>query len=155
MTPRIVRATPLHADAWARMRSALWPLDEGEQNGHAEEIAHLLAAADPEILTLLAFDGDEPIGFAEAALRHDYVNGCDTSPVLFLEGIYVCPKARGRGVARALSDAIAAWGRKLGCTEYASDAALDNHASHAFHAALGFAGTERVVCFRRLLGAPA
>ena len=31
--------------------------------------------------------GREPVGFAEASLRHDYVNGCETSRVAFLEGI--------------------------------------------------------------------
>ncbi|EBL5154416.1 GNAT family N-acetyltransferase [Salmonella enterica subsp. enterica serovar Dublin] len=42
------------------------------------------------------------IGFADASIRHDYVNGCDSSPVAFLEGIFVLPSFRQRGVAKQL-----------------------------------------------------
>ena len=84
-------------------------------------------------------------------MRHDYVNGTDTSPVAFLEGLYVAPAARRAGVARALVAAVAQWGRAAGCTELASDAAAGNTASHAVHGALGFAETKRVVYFRRAL----
>lgn len=94
---------------------------------------------------------DHAVGFAEATLRHDYVNGCDTSPVLFLEGIYVRRESRLQGVARALCQAVAAWGRAAGCMEFASDALVDNLESHAFHAALGFVETERVIYFHRSL----
>ena len=94
----------------------------------------------------------EPAGFAEASLRHDYVNGCDTSPVAFLEGMYVAPVMRGQGVARALVAAVQAWARSRGCSELASDAALDNLGSHQMHKALGFAETQRVVYFRKMLG---
>ena len=94
---------------------------------------------------------DDATGFAEAMLRRDYVNGCDSSPVLFLEGLYVDPAHRRQGVARALVDAIAGWGREQGYREFASDALLANAASHAVHAALGFTETERVVYFRKPL----
>jgi len=92
-------------------------------------------------------------GFAEASLRRDYVNGCETSPVAFLEGIYVAPQARCQGVGRALDRAVQDWAIQRGCQEYASDALIDNRDSHAFHAALGFEETERVVYFRRRLSA--
>lgn len=103
-------------------------------------------------LALLAIDAvGESVGFAEAALRHDYVNGCDTSPVLFLEGIYVEPSARLSGAARTLADAVMDWGKGRGCTEMASDADLANQGSHDFHSAIGFVETERVVYFRRMI----
>ena len=91
------------------------------------------------------------MGFAEAALRHDYVNGCQSSPVAFLEGIYVRPAFRGRGVGRQLVKAIEAWALASGCTEFASDAAIDNTTSHAMHEALGFSETQRVVYFRKVI----
>lgn len=147
--PHIVVADAQHAERWALMRAALWP--EQGVAGHREEILELLRQG--RGVTLLALDaGEEAIGFAEVALRHDYVNGCETSPVVFLEGIYVDPQARRRGVAAALSRAAAEWGRARGCTEMASDADIANAASHAFHAAIGFAETERVVYFRRQIG---
>lgn len=92
-----------------------------------------------------------PAGFAEAAIRHDYVNGTESSPVAFLEGIYVRPSARRQGVARALVDAVERWAAERGCGELASDALLDNDASHAMHRGLGFEETERVVYFRKLV----
>jgi aminoglycoside 6'-N-acetyltransferase I len=98
----------------------------------------------------VAHDGN-PVGFAEAAIRSDYVNGTMWSPVAFLEGLYVLPAARRKGVAGELVAAVAGWARELGYRELASDARLENEASHAMHRALGFEETERVVYFRRLL----
>ncbi len=96
-------------------------------------------------------DDGAPQGFIEIALRSDYVNGTNSSPVAFLEGIYVTPHARKLGVAKALVRTAEAWARERGCIEFASDAAVDNESSHAMHRALGFAETERVVFFRKVL----
>ena len=97
---------------------------------------------------LLAHDeGDAAVGFVEASIRNDYVNGTETSPVAFIEGLYVEPTQRRRGVARALVAEIVAWGKARGCSELASDSPIGNVEAHAFHRALGFAETERVVCF--------
>jgi aminoglycoside 6'-N-acetyltransferase I len=144
----IVQARPEHLDGWAALRHALW--DELTAAEHRAEAAQQLG--EPErLLNLVALDGGEVVGFAEAALRHHYVNGCDTSPVVFLEGIFVSTAARRQGLARRLCDAVAEWGRARGCSEFASDAYADDAASHAFHRAAGFAETERVVYFRREL----
>lgn len=146
---KIASATPADAADWVSMRSALWP--GGGSGEHAADIAELLADAG-ETINLIARDADgKALGFAEAALRRDYVNGCKTSPVAFLEGIFVIPEARGKGVARALILAVEAWGRAQGCTEFASDAAPDNLASLDMHRALGFEETQRVVFFRKVL----
>lgn len=90
----------------------------------------------------------QPAGLAEVALRFDYVNGTTTSPVAFLEGIYVTPLHRRSGVARELLFSVRAWARTRGCTELSSDTALDNCVSQAAHVALGFEETERVVFYR-------
>jgi aminoglycoside 6'-N-acetyltransferase I len=89
------------------------------------------------------------VGFVEASKRVDYVNGTNTSPVAFLEGLYVEPATRGNGVARALVGAVEAWAAAEGCTELASDSPLENVVAHAVHRALGFTETERVVYFCR------
>ena len=65
------------------------------------------------------------LGFAEVAVRTDYVNGCHYRPALFLEGIFVRPEHRGRGVARALCDAAGEWGVRQGCREFAGSAPCD------------------------------
>jgi len=142
----IARARQDDLADWAALRRALWP----DEDGLADELPAMLAANG--LLNLIARDdGGAVIGFAEAALRHDYVNGCETSPVAFLEGIYVVPAARHKGVARALVAAVADWARGLGVTEFASDALLENIDSHRMHTALGFEETERVVYFRKRL----
>lgn len=145
---RIARATGEQLDDWAALRIALWAWDTIAD--HRAQAEALYLSGDPHRLALVAIDDIGALaGFAEAALRRDYVEGCDTSPVVFLEGIYVRPEARHLGIARLLAEAVAAWGRDAGCTEYASNALLGDTESHAFHAAIGFVETERVVCFRK------
>lgn len=144
---RPVRAGDL--DAWAAMRHALWP-DVAADALRAEAHAALQAPEEDEVVFIACVEGASA-GMAEAALRHDYVNGTDGSPVGFLEAWYVDPAWRGRGVGRALVAAVETWTRARGCTELASDALLDDTASHAAHARCGFEETERVVYFRRRL----
>ena len=134
---------------WLRLRQALWP--EGSREQHAAEMRSLVASPS-RYRQLIAYSRSrEALGFAEASLRTDYVNGTESSPVAFVEGLYVVPQARRQGVATALVAAIADWARSSGCRELASDAALENSSSHVVHLALGFEETERVVFFRRRL----
>jgi len=133
---------------WLELRQVLWPHDTREQ--HLAEMAAFLD--EPQrFAQFVAYSAGQPVGFVEAAVRSDYVNGTRSSPVAFLEGIYVLPEARRRRVAASLVLAVAEWARSVGCVEFASDAALDNVVSHAVHRALGFAETERVVFFRKEL----
>ena len=119
---------------------------------HAADIAALLEKPRNTINLIARLPDGRAVGLAEAGLRHDYVEGCKTSPVAFLEGIYVAPDCRRMGIARGLVTAVEAWARAQGCTEFASDAALDNLESHQMHGALGFSETRRVVYFRKMLG---
>jgi aminoglycoside 6'-N-acetyltransferase I len=61
------------------------------------------------------------MGFVEASKRVDYVNGTSSSPVAFLEGLYVAPKSRRKGIARALVESVVKWASTEGCLELASD----------------------------------
>jgi aminoglycoside 6'-N-acetyltransferase I len=70
----------------------------------------------------------------------------------FLEGLYVAPEYRRKGIGRCLVAAVTSWAGTKGCKELASDVLLENEASHAMHGALGFEETERVVFFRKRLG---
>ena len=152
MTITIERAGRLHLAEWAALRAELWPDEDAGQ--HGAELAETLSADSDRDFACVALTAEgRCIGFAEAALRSDYVNGCETSPVAFLEGIYVAEPYRRSGVARMLCRAVEAWGRERGCAEFASVAAIDNLASLALHRALGFVETERVVFFRKTVGA--
>lgn len=93
----------------------------------------------------------EAVGLVEASVRQEYVNGTESSPVAFLEGLYVVPQARRKGIAASLVAAVCDWAQRAGCRELASDAVLENAISHVVHRALGFEETERVVFFRKKL----
>lgn len=145
---RIARMTADAIDQVAPLRYALWPVSD--EADHRAELAELAASPDAVVLVARTDEG-EPVGYAEASIRRDYVNGCDTSPVAFLEGIFVAPGHRLHGLSRALCDAVEAWGREVGCTELGSDALLENAVAHRFHQANGFEERERVVYYRKKL----
>ncbi len=142
----IRKAAPADSTSLAELASRMWEHDPTELQ---PEFAKLTAS--PEAACFLAFDGDKPIGFAQCQLRHDYVEGCDTSPVGFLEGIYVDEAHRCNGVARALLRACEDWTRSVGCTEFASDCEIDNHASLAWHLKAGFEEVNRTIWFAKKL----
>jgi aminoglycoside 6'-N-acetyltransferase I len=144
----IEECAPADLGAWVALRSALWT-EEGGQDLFAQ--AQELIGRQGAIVFLARARGGATIGFAEATLRRDYVNGCTTSPVVFLEGLYVSPGWRRRGVARLLCRRVENWGRDLGCVEMGSDTYLDNVESQRMHQALGFEEMERVVCYRRAI----
>jgi aminoglycoside 6'-N-acetyltransferase I len=133
-------------ERWIAMRSALWP-DADREELAAEADAYLSGAA---FMIEAVFVAGEavPIGFAEIS-RRSCAEGCITTPVAYLEGWYVEPDERGHGVGRALVAAAEEWARARGCREFASDALLDNAASAAAHAALGFEEVEQIRCFRK------
>nr|WP_085334908.1 aminoglycoside N-acetyltransferase AAC(6')-Id [Klebsiella pneumoniae] len=134
---------------WLQLRFLLWPQDSADE--HLAEMA-IFVAEPNRFAQFIAYDeANKPLGFVEAALRSDYVNGTNSSPVAFLEGVYVLPEARRRGIAHALVGAVEIWARNRACTEFASDASTDNPESHRFHQSLGFKETERVVYFRKML----
>ena len=132
------------------MRCALWP--EGSEVQHRDEITRYFAGQLEEPLqVLVAVDtSGTTVGFAELSIRR-YAEDCVTDHVAYLEGWYVVPAARRRGVGRALVEAAEDWGRAKGCTEFASDALIDNDVSAAAHRALGFMETVQIRCFRKTL----
>ncbi|NNE71232.1 MAG: GNAT family N-acetyltransferase [Rhodothermales bacterium] len=152
--------------SWARMRLILFDDLDPEFNEadmaafeerHEQEV--LLAFADDAGLEARGFSetvgagASEPTaspqarGFAEVALRN-LVDGCLTSPVGYLEAIYVDPAARGHGLGKQLLDAAKDWSREQGCTEFATDSDLKDVDAQQFHLANGFSETYRIVQFR-------
>lgn len=142
----IRKAAPADSTTLAELASRMWEHDPAEL---APEFAAL--AASSEAACFLAFDNERAVGFAQCQLRHDYVEGCDTSPVGFLEGIYVDAAYRRSGVARMLLSACEDWARSVGCTEFASDCELDNHDSLAWHLKAGFEEVNRTIWFAKKL----
>ena len=90
-------------------------------------------------------------GFVSAALR-PWAEGCASAPCPYVEGWWVAPDLRRRGVGGALFAAVEDWARSQGFTELGSDALLENTASRAAHVALGFEPILRLELFRKRLG---
>ncbi|HIZ55542.1 MAG TPA: GNAT family N-acetyltransferase [Firmicutes bacterium] len=99
----------------------------------------------------LKYDQNVPVGFAQCQLRYDYVEGTETSPVGYLEGIFVQEEYRHKGYARELLSACEQWARNKGCQEFASDCEIGNDSSIHFHTAAGFTEANRIVCFTKKL----
>jgi aminoglycoside 6'-N-acetyltransferase I len=145
----VERVRPETIGEWVALRAALWP--EADRAELAREAPALLAKKPAAAAFLLRDPSGQAIAFAEATVRVDYVNGCSTTPVGFLEGIYVRAEDRRRGAARLLCRAVEAWARAEGCRELASDTEVENVLSQLMHEALGFAESERVVCYNKRL----
>jgi aminoglycoside 6'-N-acetyltransferase I len=133
-------------DDWLRMRRALWPELVGENE--VEDAAAWLARSDAIVIVAERLADAGLAGFIELGARA-YADGCNTSPVAFLEGWYVDEDLRRKGIGAALVRAGEDWARQRGFRELASDALLDNTTSHRAHAALGFSEVERAVRYRK------
>lgn len=134
--------------AWLAMRHALWP--ESDRSELDNEIAEFLDKQDTYPVWVCATGGGELIGFVEVSCR-DYVDGCKTSPVGYVEGIYVNSQYRQQGIARQFFEIAEAWARAQGCVEMASDTDLDNLISRDVHHKVGYEEAAQLVVFRKSL----
>ena len=99
----------------------------------------------------LKYEYDVPVGFAQCQLRTDYVEGTKTSPVGYLEGIFVKEQCRHKGYAKELLVECEAWAKENGCSEFASDCEINNIDSFHFHQAMNFVEANRIICFTKAL----
>jgi aminoglycoside 6'-N-acetyltransferase I len=130
---------------WRDMRAALFGEDPsliGDVEGYF--------AGDPMIARAFIAEDGGTLGFVELSLRN-YAEGCATSPVPYVEGLYVAEDARRNNVGRLLMAAAEDWARDHGFTEIASDTQIENAASLAAHQAYGFTEVERIACLRKAL----
>lgn len=125
---------PFDRAEWLRMRCALWPTES------LEELAAELEAwvrGDETVVFFAEADDGTLAGFVEVSIRTE-APACITNRVGFLEGWYVKPEFRRRGVGRALSAAAESWAREKGCVEMASDTNEEYPISPAAHRAVGY-----------------
>ena len=139
---------PADATEWLRIRSEFWP---DHSHTHAAEIDGFFKGSlgEPQAV-LVAVDDPRIIGLVELSIR-PYAEGCRTDRVGYLEGWYVDPEHRGKGIGRALVKASEDWARSRGCTEFASDTTIDNESSRKAHLACGFHEAGLVRCFRKTM----
>jgi len=136
----ITPVTQENLTAWATMCCELFPEDNYDEciiNWQNGELPH----------EFIYNENGKPAAFISLALRHDYVEGTGSSPVGYLEAIYVKPQYRKLGIARKLVEFAKNWAREQGCTEFASDCELHNEESRLFHNSVGFTEANRIICF--------
>lgn len=146
VTVRQLRETDL--DDWLRLRKLLW--DETESDDHKAEMLDILDHHDSQFVLFADAGSGGLIGFLEASIR-PFVEDCDTDHVGYLEGWFVEPEFRKRGIGRELVRQAEVWARERGCTEMASDAELGNDTSLEAHLNLGYKETSRLVHLRKEL----
>lgn len=142
---RAIRVRPAGTEdspAWLKLREGLWP-----EAANVEEIARYFTQPTPGVTLLAEIDDGRIVGFAEVSIRRDWVEGCTTSPVAYLEGLFVEPSSRRCGVARQLIAAVERWARAEGLTELGSDTEIGNTTSEHVHGACGFREVERCIAF--------
>lgn len=143
----IQKACEADVPAVVRLALSLWP--DNESGALTREFSGLISRNDAAVF--LACREGQPIGFAQCQLRHDYVEGTHSSPVGYLEGIFVAQSFRGRGYAGQLLSACESWAKSMGCSEFASDCELTNLNSRQFHLRAGFQEANRIICFTKKL----
>ncbi len=141
----IKRAKAEDAEILAALAIQMWTEHNSEEM--TEEFRELLKS--DEAACFIEYEDEKPIGFAQCQLRHDYVEGTESSPVGYLEGILIADGYRKKGYASELLSECEKWAKEKGCTEFASDCELDNTDSLRFHMALGFEEANRIICFRK------
>ena len=143
----VVRAKKEDALAVAGLAVQMW--EDNVPEGLAAELSDVIDS--DEGVIFVAKENEKIVGFAQCQLRHDYVEGTESSPVGYLEGVFVKEECRNQGIAKELLQACENWALEKGCHEFASDCELENQTSLKFHMSVGFEEANRVICFTKRL----
>lgn len=141
----IIKATEKDSLILAELAIQMW--DNHTASELSADFSEILRNEDA--VCFIKYADDIPVGFSQCQLRHDYVEGTHSSPVGYLEGIFVVPEYQHKGYAKELLNECELWAKEKGCTEFASDCELDNTNSFNFHMAMGFEEANRIICFRK------
>lgn len=145
MEMTIRKAQKVDADTLAELAIQMWSGHTvSELKEKFEEITQ-----NENAVCFIKYIETKAVGFAQCQLRTDYVEGTRSSPVGYLEGIFVEAEHRNSGYAKELLRECEKWAKEKGCTEFASDCELNNDDSFSFHKAMGFEEANRIICFRK------
>ena len=120
--PFVIRlVTPEDAATWEALRCAHWP--DGAAD-HGSEVASFFAGTldEPNAVLLAELSTGEIAGFTELSIRSD-LPGAGGKRTGYVEGLYIRPEFRGRGLARRFLCAARDWACTQGCVAFASDRA--------------------------------
>lgn len=139
----IFKASNEDIDDLAQMGIDLWP--ENDLEDLRKDFDYIIGHLNDRVL--LAETEGQKMGFIHMSIRKDYVEGSSSSPVGYIEGLYVKPEYRNNGAARDLYEAGAKWAKSKGCSEIGSDCTLNNKLSYDFHYKIGFEEANKIICF--------
>ena len=130
---------------WKAMRQELYH-STGDPSPD-EEMRNIHTSDDWHCWFITDVDG-EVIGLAEISIRN-IVDGCLTSPVPYLEGLFIMPGHRALGLGTVVMQMLMDWAVGQGYQEFATDAELENNRAQKFYEKLAFEEVDRVVVYRR------
>ena len=129
---------------WVAMRHDFW--EDDEEKVRAAYVRYKARNREGAAITFFAAEEDgRYVGFLDAELRLDHVDGARSSPVWYVEGVYVVPDKRGSGVGACPMARLEAHVQELGYSEMASDCEVGNDQSESFHKAVGFQEVTRSI----------
>ncbi len=140
---KIEKISTTNLEPLTYLKLELWPeCSFDEEYANCQRILQT-----PAETCYLIKEQDNYIAFIQLSLRTNYVEGANSSPVAYVEGIYVQPEFQRSGIGKKLIARGEKWARKKGCTQFASDAELHNDDSIWFHKKTGFKEVSRIVSF--------
>ena len=95
------------------------------------------------------YEGSIAVGLLACSVKREYVAGCTTNKVAYLEGVYVLPEYRRKGIASKLVEHFKTWAKSIRCKEMASDIEVDNGISLQFHKKCGFEVVETTIHMKK------
>ena len=129
---------------WKAMREEIYSSLSAEF--HEKEMKQIFDSSDWFCYFLINED-KKILGLAELSSRN-IVDGCLSSPVAYLEGLYLKKECRGMGLGRKAIEIIKNWCKEKGFTELGMDTELTNLEAQKFFKTVGLQETYRIVQFR-------
>ena len=146
---QINKAREMDFERWQSLRRKLWAQTTEEEN--LEFFNDFLRDGEKLLIVVAESEESDLAGFLEAGIRQDYVEGCDTTRVGYIEGWFVEAAFRRQNVGRRLVEFAENWAREQGCEEMASDCDLDNDVSLNAHLRLDYEEVGRSIHFKKWL----
>jgi len=144
---KTIKASYQYKAEWLQLRLSLWP--EVSKEVHEKEIEQMLSSTE-RFVVFFSIESDKDIlGFLEASIREIIDEGCVFKKIGYIEGWYVKPKHRNKGIGCSLAIAAEKWMLDQGLKEIGSDTDIENIISQKAHHSLGYREVDRLILYRK------
>jgi aminoglycoside 6'-N-acetyltransferase I len=135
-------------DEWLKLRHSLWSYHTFEELRN--EMEEIYKRFQLDYMFYIAEDNENIIGFIEISIRETAL-GCNTKNVGFIEGWYVKPEYRQKGIGKLLVEKGENWAMNNGCKEMGSDTTERYPISLIAHKSLGYEEVDTPLNFKKSL----